>query len=82
VLRPVDEDENQFRIERLDDASFRVSGVRVERSAAMTDWANEAAVRRFQRILEAMGITDALREHGAEEGHTVVIGDAELEWVE
>jgi Obg family GTPase CgtA-like protein len=35
---------------------------------------------RFQRILEALGITEALRANGVKAGDTVRIGDKELEW--
>lgn len=82
VLRPVDEDEEAFEINRIDESTFRVSGIRIDRTAAMTNWDSEESVRRFQRILEAMGITEALRERGAHEGDMVRFGEAELEWVE
>ena len=34
----------------------------------------------FQRILEAMGITAALRKAGVKEGDTVFVGGTELAW--
>ena len=37
-------------------------------------------MRRFQRILEMLGIDKALREAGVQNGDTVHIGDFELEW--
>jgi len=37
-------------------------------------------VRRFQRMLEALGVDKALREAGIDEGETVKIGEFELEW--
>ncbi len=48
----------------------------------MTKWEYYDAVMRFQRILEALGITQALRERGIEEGETVRIGEKEREWSE
>jgi len=45
----------------------------------MTRWEYYDAVMRFQRILEALGITEALREAGVTEGETVRIGERELE---
>ena len=80
VIRPLEDDEDAFTIGREGEA-WRVRGVRIERTAAMTDWSNEAAVRRFQRILSAMGIMDALRTAGIREGDDVRIGEWELEWV-
>jgi GTP-binding protein len=79
VLRPV-EDEEEFRVMREGEGVFRVEGRRVERSAAMTDWDNEEAIARFQRVMAALGVTAALEEAGVEEGDTVRIGQVELEW--
>jgi GTP-binding protein len=39
-------------------------------------------VRRFQKIIQALGIDDALRKAGVQEGDTVAIGEFELEWQE
>jgi GTP-binding protein len=80
VLRPLEADEVAFDVSRIDDGEYRVTGVRVERAAAMTDWGNDAAIARFQRILEAIGVTEALREAGVGEGDAVAIGDYQLEW--
>ena len=59
---------------------WRVSGQAIERAAAMTYWEEFEAVRRFQRILEALGIDAALRKAGIQNGETVYIGEYELEW--
>jgi GTP-binding protein len=48
----------------------------------MTYWDYDDAVMRFQRILQALGITEALEKAGVEVGDTVFIGDIELEWGE
>ena len=77
VIRPVDED--AFSIEREEDG-WRVRGKRIERAAAMTNWDYYEAALRFQRILEALGIAEALEEAGVEEGDAVRIGDVELVW--
>ena len=52
------------------------------RAAAMTYWEHFQSIRRFQKILEVMGVDQALREAGIRPGDTVVIGDHELEWEE
>ena len=77
----LEEDEDRFVIERVEDG-WRVSGVAVERMAAMTVWNLDESVRRFQRQLRGMGVTEALRESGVEPGDTVTIGDTELVWEE
>lgn len=74
-------DERAFSIEKKEE-NFIVHGVAIERAAAMTYWDNYESIRRFQRILQALGITEALRGQGVEEGDTVEIGDFELSWTE
>jgi GTP-binding protein len=75
-------DPNAFTIEQLTDDTFQVNGVAIERAAAMTYWEHDQSVRRFQRILETIGIDAALREAGVQPGHTVLVGDHELEWAD
>jgi GTP-binding protein len=73
------EEKEPFSITREEDG-WRVRGPEIERVVAMTNWDYDEAVMRFQRILEAMGISAALEEAGIELGDTVRIGDTELEW--
>lgn len=80
VIRP-EPDENTFAITRQD-GGWRVAGKRIERVAAMTYWEFEATARRFQQILDEMGISDALIEAGVADGDTVYIGEETLEWRE
>jgi len=74
------EDEQAFRILKLDDGLWQVEGVAIERAALMTKWDYYEAAMRFQRILDAMGISQALRDAGVAEGDTVRIADVELVW--
>lgn len=78
IIRP-EMDEDDFTIER-ESGGWRVHGIRIERIAAMTYFEFEATARRFQSILEDMGISDALRKAGVQDGDTVYIGDEVLEW--
>jgi len=78
VFRPMEE-EDAFEIVK-EGERFRLRGRRLERIAAMTDWHNQEALARFQRILKAMGIMEALKRAGVRPGDTVVINDDELEW--
>lgn len=78
-ITPAD-DEKAFQIYPLADDTWLVEGVAIERAAQMTNWDYYEAAMRFQRILRAMGITDALREAGVKDGDTVRIGDVELVW--
>ncbi len=78
IYRP-GSDPRQFTITREPDG-WRVSGASIERAAAMTYWEYDDAVRRFQHIMQALGVEDALREAGASQGDTIYIGEYELEW--
>ena len=62
------------------EGSFYVRGAKIERLAAMTEWTLEEGVDRFQRILLATGVWEALEQAGIKPGDTVYIGDVELEW--
>jgi GTP-binding protein len=80
VYRP-ESKERVFEIERTSDG-WIVSGGAIERAVAMTFWEHFESVRRFQRIMESMGIAAELKTRGVTEGDTVIIGDHELEWAE
>lgn len=73
-------DEEAWEAERLSHHHFAVRGRKIERTLVMTDFSSEDAADRFQRILEASGISDRLETLGIEPGDTVHIGEAELVW--
>jgi len=68
-----------FQIKRLS-SGWQISGQAIERAAAMTYWEYDDSIRRFQRIMESMGVDQALRDAGIQEGENVIIGDHELTW--
>ncbi len=73
-------DEKAFRVQRLGEELWQVEGIAIERAAQMTNWDYYEAAMRFQRILRALGIEEALRAAGIQEGHRVQIGAVELVW--
>ncbi|MFN8561096.1 MAG: GTPase ObgE [Anaerolineae bacterium] len=74
------EEDVSFSVEQVGEGEYRVVGKRIERAAAMTYWDYDEAILRFQRLLDTVGVTEALRAAGVQEGDTVHIGDHELEW--
>ena len=76
------EDPREFIVKREGTNEWRISGVAIERAASMTYWQHDGSVRRFQKIMETLGVDEALRKAGVQEGDTVAIGDFELEWQE
>jgi len=81
VYRPA-EDSRQFTVKREGAHEWRLSGAGIERAAAMTPWDQDGSVRRFQKLMEHLGVDEALRKAGLREGDTVYIGEYELEWQE
>ncbi len=73
-------DPNLFAITRENGDQWRITGVAIERAAKMTYWEHDGSVRRFQKMMTKLGVDDALRKQGVLEGHTVFVGDFELEW--
>ena len=76
-----DSDPQKYAILKTD-RGWRISGAALERAAAMTYWEHFQSIRRFHRILEAMGVDQSLRKAGVQPGDSVMIGDHELEWEE
>jgi GTPase len=75
-------DERAWQVTRQSQDHFLVTGISIERFAKMTNFDLEDAVNRFQRVLEASGITNELERQGIEDGDTVLIGGRELIWGE
>lgn len=80
VLRKFEE-EPPFIIEFVNGV-FEVSGKRIEKLVAMTNFSTDEGLERFQRIIARMGLEDALRQEGIKAGQTVKIIDLEFEYSE
>jgi len=73
------EDPNAFQVQKTEEG-WRISGKAIERTAAMTYWEHRESVRRFQRLMEHIGLDEKLRSAGIKEGDSVLIRDYVLEW--
>jgi GTP-binding protein len=73
--------DKRFEIMKENDL-FVVVGKEIEKHVKMTFFDREASVFRFQNILKAMGIDEALRAQGIKEGDQVDIAGARFDWVE
>ena len=78
VYKP-EEDPREFTIDIVEEG-YRVQGKAIERAANMTYWEHDESVRRFQKLMNTLGVEEALRKAGIEEGDNVIIGEFELEW--
>jgi GTP-binding protein len=74
-------EETPFEIKQ-DEDGYIVSGKRIERLVAMTDMESDEAVRYLHRRLERIGLIDRLRQMGASEGDSVVVGDFEFSFTD
>ena len=77
-----DIDPDSFTIVEGEDADFEVHGKNIERLVAMTNFDNDEALYRFQLIWKRLGIEDALKAKGINEGQTVRIRDMVFEFKE
>ncbi|HTK44464.1 MAG TPA: GTPase ObgE [Patescibacteria group bacterium] len=80
VVHRIDAAPDRVFISRESDGAFRVTGKRIERLAAQTDFEVEESAERFQRDLERSGADAELRRAGIQPGDTVRVGGVELEW--
>ena len=71
--------EKPFTIVKDNDV-WVIKGERVEKLLRMTKFQTDESVRRFSNQLRRMGVDDALRESGAQDGDTIRILDLELEY--
>jgi GTPase len=74
VFRPAAD--RGWRVERVGDRSFRVTGRGIERLVARYDLDNEDALAYLERRLRGIGVIDALQSQGFEPGDDVEIGGA------
>jgi GTPase len=73
-LRPSD----AFNVTRDSDGTFVITGERVERLAAVTNFESDEGLARFERALAKMGVEKKLRDLGVAQGDTVRIGPYEF----
>ena len=70
-----------FTIRRKNDTFF-VEGAAMQRFIDSVNFDDEESLNWFHRTLRDRGIIQALRDKGAQEGSTIVVGDMEFDFVE
>ncbi|MCI1987277.1 MAG: GTPase ObgE [Lactobacillus sp.] len=73
---------DKVHVERDADGVFILSGEKLERTFKMANLDHDDGVVRFARQLRSLGVDDALREAGAQQGDLVAIDDFTFEFVE
>ncbi|MFI6926455.1 GTPase ObgE [Nonomuraea spiralis] len=77
VIRPKQLGEAGFKVRRVNDDLFQVTGEKPERWIRQTDFSNDEAVGYLADRLERLGVEEELVKAGAKAGAEVVIGPME-----
>ncbi|TPR44881.1 GTPase ObgE [Apilactobacillus micheneri] len=77
-----DANEKPFEISRDEDGTWILSGKKIEKLFKMTDTTHDQSMLRFARQLRGMGVDNALRKAGAENGDLVSILDFTFSYVD
>lgn len=75
-------DKDEVKISRNSAGDFIIEGKSLNKLVAMTNFANDEALRRFQYIWRLKQIDGRLKEKGIKQGDTVRIADMEFEFKE
>ncbi|MDR1205004.1 MAG: GTPase ObgE [Peptococcaceae bacterium] len=73
--------EAPFTLEK-ENGVWILAGPEIQRWTVRTNFANTAAVARFLRVLQKIGVEQALRDQGAKNGDTVAVGAFEFEFLD
>ena len=76
-----DNDDSSYSVYKVDKHTFIVEGGKIFRLANVTDGRNTEQLYRFQNILKSMGVFEALKEAGVQEGDLVKIGHLEFDYL-
>lgn len=79
-LAAFDNDDSSYAVYKLDKKTYSVEGGKIIRLANVTDTRNIDQLYRFQNIMAAMNVYEALKAAGIQEGDMVKIGHIEFEY--
>ena len=82
VLYKFEPEKPAYEIRNLGNGDWEIVGDEIERSFKMSKLDNEEDFMRFARKMRKMGIDQALRDAGCQDGDTVVICNIEFEFME
>ena len=72
-------DPDQFEVEKLEDGTYEVTGGLVELLIRKVVLSDHESNRYFQNVLKEKGVINKLKELGAKDGDTIIVGDVEFE---
>lgn len=77
-----DKDERPFAVHNEGNGMWNISGTKIERMVAMTSLVSDDSIKRLSIKMRNMGIDEALRQAGANDGDSVRILDWEFEFMD
>lgn len=72
----------EFNIHNLGNGIFEVTGDKIEKIVSMTSFVSDDSFKRFALKMRNIGLDEALRMAGVENGNTVRILDFEFDWMD
>lgn len=82
VVYIMDEEPAPFIVHNLGNGQWKVTGKRIERKVAMTPLNSDDAIKRLALQFRNMGLDEALRAAGAQDGDLITVGEFEFEFVD
>ena len=80
VVYNFEEEEAPFVVHNLGNGQWTITGKKIERIVSMTSLVSDDAIKRLSIKMRNMGIDEALRNAGCQDGDTVSILDFEFEF--
>lgn len=77
-----DEEDKPFELHNLGNGNWQITGKKIERMVAMTSLVSDDSLKRLLIKMRNMGVDDALRNAGAQDGDNVAIGEFEFDFYE
>jgi GTP-binding protein len=71
-----------WEVVRLNGGGWRITGPEIDGLCNRTQFQRDEGVERFMKILSNMGVEEALRQAGAEDGDTVYVGPMAFDYME
>ena len=77
-----DEEDKPFELHNVGNGNWQITGKKIERMVAMTSLVSDDSLKRLLIKMRNMGVDDALRNAGAQDGDNVAIGEFEFDFYE
>ena len=77
----LDDEQEEFHIQRLDAHTWRIEGDKIVKFYRMTNISTDEGMLKLMNHIRYLRIEDKLADLGAEDGHTIILDDFQFEYV-